>query len=230
VRVLTIEDEAEIAEAISLCLQLRWPAAEVVVVAEGSEGVAKVKSGSFDIVILDINLPDMDGFEVLSRIRSLSSVPTLIVSVRGRGDERTKGLEMGADDYIVKPFEPRDLVARVNAVLRRSQTPHATAAQPRIVRGELSLDLANDEAKLAGRSFRLTPTESRLLYALMDSDGETVTWEEISREVWGKPLRDHGPLRTTIRRLRNKLGDNPPQMIVTDRGIGYKLVTRPSAG
>ena len=229
-RVLAIEDEAEIAEAISLCLQLRWPTSEVVVVAEGAEGVARVKSGSFDIVILDINLPDMDGFEVLSQIRSLSSVPTVIVSVRGRRDERTRGLELGADDYIVKPFDPCELVARVNAVLRRSQTPHATAAQPRIVRGELSLDLASDEARIAGESFRLTPIESRLLYALMDSSGETVTWEEISQEVWGKPLRDHGPLRTTIRRLRNKLGDNPPQMIVTDRRIGYKFVSRPAAG
>lgn len=118
--VLIIEDDSNVVEAISLCLQLRWPEVIVSVTAEGNKGVEILKSQIFDIVILDINLPDIDGFEVLKQLRSFSNVPIIIVTVRENG-EQARGLEMGADDYIVKPFKPRDLIARVDVVLRRTR-------------------------------------------------------------------------------------------------------------
>ena len=224
-RILIIEDDAEVVEAISLCLQLRWPDVEVEVATEGNEGVKMLQSAPCDIVILDINLPDIVGFEVLQRIRSFSDVPTIILTVRGKEDDQARGLEMGGDDYIIKPFRPRDLVARVNALLRRSQAPRVGVAPPRIVRGEMALDLANNETTLAGRAIRLTPTESRLLHTLMENEDDTVTYKSLSREVWGKTLENPDRLRTYIKRLRSKLHDNPPRIVLTDRRIGYKFVS-----
>ena len=122
-RVLIIEDSFEVAEAVSLCLQVRWPQTTIEVAPEGTSGLQMLKAENFDIVILDINLPDIDGFEVLRQIRSFSNVPTIILTVREKEEEQVAGLEIGADDYIVKPFRPRDLVARVNAILRRLDSP-----------------------------------------------------------------------------------------------------------
>ena len=119
-KVLIIEDNADVVEAISLCLQIRWPEVAISASASGLKGAEMAKSLSFDIILLDLNLPDTDGLEVLRQIRSFSNIPIIIVTVRGNEDDQAKGLEMGADDYIVKPFRPRDLVARVNSVLRRS--------------------------------------------------------------------------------------------------------------
>ena len=223
-KVLIIEDSAEIAEAISLCIQLRWPEATISAAAEGGTGVGVLESEHFDMVILDINLPDIDGFEVLRQVRSFSDVPTIIVTVRGKDDDQATGLEMGADDYIVKPFKPRDLVARVNAVLRRSHTPHLEAGQSPIVRGALALDSTNNEANFEDRVIKLTPTEARLLYVLMEHAEDTLTSEKISREVWGKVLDNTDLLRTYIKRLRSKLSDDPPQIVLADHGERYRFV------
>src|SRR5512133_506286 len=113
-KVLIIEDSPEIVEAVSLCLQLRWPESEMLVTAEGKRGIETLKNTPCDFLILDINLPDIDGFNVLQEVRAFSNVPTIILTVRGKEEDQTRGLEIGADDYIVKPFRPRDLVARVN--------------------------------------------------------------------------------------------------------------------
>ena len=224
-RLLIIEDSAEVVEAVSLCLQLRWPDATVSVAVDGAGGIELMESNSFDVIILDINLPDFDGFEVLRRIRSFSDVPVIMLTVRGREEDQTRGLEMGADDYIVKPFRPRDLVARVNAVLRRAAF-HARnqEQQPSITRGKLVLNLTNNEVNLGNKKIKLTPIESRLLYVLMENPNVTMDGEKISREVWGKNHNSTDPLRTYIRRLRNKLNDNPPQIILTEYGEGYKFI------
>ena len=118
-RVLIIEDSAEIVEAISLCLQLQWPEITLSSTDEGTRGVEILESESFDMVLLDISLPDIDGFEVLKRVRSFSNVPVIILTARVREEDKAMGLEMGADDYIVKPFRVSDLVTRVNALLHR---------------------------------------------------------------------------------------------------------------
>ncbi len=128
-KVLIIEDDANVVEAVSLCLQLRWPEVTLSIAAEGTKGIEILESGSFDTVILDINLPDINGFEVLKRIRSFSNVPVIILTVREGEEDQVRGLEMGADDYIVKPFRPRDLIARVYSVLCRAGVPKDTTGQ-----------------------------------------------------------------------------------------------------
>ncbi len=224
-KVLIIEDSPEIVEAVALCLQLRWPEVEIAVAAEGTRGIEILKSSSFNIIILDINLPDMDGFKVLQEVRIFSDVPTIILTVRGKEEDQARGLEMGADDYIVKPFKPRDLVARVNAVTRRATNVKTGREKPIIVRGKLTLDLTNNEITLRDKKSKLTPTEAKLLYILMDNPEETLTGEKIAYQVWGKEHTDTDELRTYVRRLRNKLKDNPPRIILTDYGEGYKFVT-----
>ena len=224
-KVLIIEDNAEVVEAVSLCLQLRWPEASILIAAEGHQGVEILEANSIEIIILDINLPDIDGFQVLERIRLFSNVPVIMLTVRGREEDQTRGLEMGADDYIVKPFRPRDLVARVNAVLRRSTTHKSLGEIPYIVRGKLSLNFTNNEVQYGDQTIKLTPTESKLLYVLMENAKSTLSSKDVSQHVWGKNNMNTDPVRTYIRRLRNKLNDNPPQIILTEYGEGYKFVS-----
>lgn len=223
--VLIVEDNAEVVEAVSLCLQLRWPEASILIAAEGYRGIEMLEANSVDIVILDINLPDIEGFQVLERVRSFSNVPVIILTVRGREEDQTKGLEIGADDYIVKPFRPRDLVARVNAVLRRSISPKAPGELPYIIRGKLTLNFTSNEAQIGDQTIKLTPTESKLLYVLMENAKSTLSSKNVSQQVWGKDDMNTDPVRTYIRRLRNKLNDNPPQIILTEYGEGYKFVS-----
>ncbi|MFH0767996.1 MAG: response regulator transcription factor [Chloroflexota bacterium] len=224
-KVLIIEDSPEVAESISLCLQIRWPEVELSAAAEGAKGLEMAKSENFDLVLLDINLPDIDGFNVLNQIRSFSKVPIIIVTVRGNEHDQVRGLEMGADDYIVKPFRPRDLIARANAVLRRTQDFEVTEEQPLIIRGDLTLNLTTDEALLHGRTTRLTRTEAKVLYVLMKSAEKTLNDEELFQKVWNKNYSDSQVLRSYIRRLRDKLNDNPPRIILTKRGEGYRFVS-----
>jgi len=225
VRALIIEDSMEVGEAVSLCLQMRWPEVDLSIAAEGTRGIEILQSEAFDIVILDINLPDITGFEVLKRIRSFSNVPIIILTVREKEEDQVRGLEMGADDYIVKPFRPRDLLARVNTVLRRTHILEGTRDQPYVVQGKLTLNLTNNKVLLGDQTIELTPTEARLLYVLMRNAEDTVSSKKISQEVWGKEHIKTDPLRTYIRRLRDKLNDNPPQIILTERGGGYRFVS-----
>lgn len=223
-RVLVIEDSAEVVESVSLCFQMRWPDVSVATAADGARGIEVLESEPFDIVILDINLPDIDGFELLKRIRSFSAVPVICLTVRGREVDKARGLEMGADDYIVKPFSPIDLLARVTAVLRRIRMPVTTGEQPFLTRGKLSLNLTTSEATVGEKKVHLTPTESRLLYILMKSAGRTLESHKILQQIWGEGCTDTDSLRTYVRRLRKKLGDDPPQMILSQRGQGYRFV------
>ena len=224
-RVLIIEDSADVVEAVSLCFQIRWPEVTLSVAAEGTKGIEIVESESFDIVILDLNLPDINGFEVLNRIRSFSNVPIVIVTVRGKEEDQAKGLELGADDYIVKPFRPRDLVARVNAVFRRAHVSDATGEQPSLVRGKLILKLTTNEVHLGDQVIKLTPTECKLLYVLMKNAEHTLSSKNILQEVWGGEYTDTESVRTYIRRLRDKLNDTPPEIILTEHGEGYRFVS-----
>jgi len=221
---LIIEDDANVVEAISLCLQLRWPEVNISVAAQGIEGIEKIQSGSFDITLLDLNLPIINGFEVLKRIRSFSNVPIIIITVRGWEEDQAKGLEMGADDYIVKPFRPRDLVARVNSVLRRSRLYEVAEESQSTRRGKLTLRLADSEAQLGEEITKLTPNESKLLYVLMKNAEHTLSNEKIIQEVWGRDSVATDVVRTYVRRLRDKLKDKPPQIILNQRGGGYRFV------
>jgi two-component system KDP operon response regulator KdpE len=224
-KILIIEDDANVVVAIKLCLQIRWPEVAIAASPLGLKGVEMAKSLLFDIILLDLNLPDTDGLEVLRQIRCFSNVPIIIVSVRGGEDDQAKGLEMGADDYIVKPFRPRDLVARVNSVLRRSHVFEVAEESQSIARGELILRLANNEAQLRGETIKLTPNESKLLYVLMTKAEYMLSSDKILEEVWGKDFVATDVVRTYVRRLRDKLKDKPPQIILNQRGVGYRFVS-----
>ena len=222
---LIIEDDANVVEAVSLCLQLRWPEVDISFATDGAGGVDMTKLKPFDITILDINLPDIDGFEVLKQIRSFSNMPIIILTVRGNEDDQAKGLEMGADDYVVKPFRPRDLVARMNAVLRRSRISVDITEQPSIIRGKFILNLSSNDVRIGEDTVKLTPTESKLLYTLMKNAGVTLSISQILQEVWGKESASPEILRTQVRRIRDKIKDKPPSIILNQRGIGYRFVS-----
>lgn len=225
-RALIIEDDINVADAVSLCFQLRWPEVDLNIVTEGLKGTELLNSETVDIVILDINLPDVSGFEVLERIRSFSEVPVIILTVREKEDEQVKGLEMGADDYIVKPFKPRDLIARVNSVLRRSDISRTSTSSPVITKGAISLNLSKNEVRIGDKSVKLTPNESKVLYTLMGNMGKTVSSDNISQAVWGKVFSTNNRVRTYIRRLRLKLNDSPPSIIRSKRGKGYRFFSQ----
>lgn len=224
-KVLIIEDNAEVVEAVSLCLQIRWPDADISYAYGGLTGVQMVESQAYDIIILDINLPGINGFEVLKRIRSFSTVPVIILTVRGWEEDQVEGLESGADDYIVKPFRPRELVSRVNAVLRRVNTAAIGVENHTLVRGAIRLLLNSNEVQRKEEKIRLTPTECKVLYALMKNDGQTLSSKILLTEILGREDGNTEIIRTYIRRLRSKLQDSPPSIILNDRGGGYRFVS-----
>ena len=163
-KVVAVDDSPEIIEVVSLCFQLRWSGANVLSASTGAKGLELIEAESPDIVILDIGLPDMDGFQVLRELRRFSQVPVIMLTVRGEDTDVARGLELGADDYITKPFSHIELVARVQAVMRRVQGLSVTSEEQPFVSGTLSVDFAGNEVKLDGKPVRLTSTESKLLH------------------------------------------------------------------
>jgi len=221
-KVLLIEDDHEIIDAISLAFQIRWPEAEVVSTRLGEKGVELVETEAPDLVVLDLGLPDINGFEVLRQIRSFSHVPTIILTVRSDEADIVKGLEWGADDYMVKPFRQLELLARVKALIRRQGR---SEEQPTVC-GPLRLDATTGQLYHDGKEITLTITETRILNHLMKNAGHVVTHSSLAESVWG----DYYPgasdsLKVHIRRLREKIEADPghPQFILTRTGIGYFL-------
>ncbi len=230
-KVLVIEDDPGIIEVVSLCFQLRWTGTTVVSASSGHKGVELVEAESPDVVILDIGLPDIDGYQVLKEIRRFSDIPVLMLTVRGEDTDVAKGLELGADDYITKPFSHIELIARVQAVLRRSQGLAVTDEERPFVSGKLSVDFGRNEVLLAGHPIKLTSTERKLLYHLIRNEGRILSHESLLAKVWGDNYVDaRDLLRVHIQHLRQKLEDNTetPNIIVTEHGIGYKFI-RPSS-
>jgi DNA-binding response OmpR family regulator len=231
-KVLMIEDNPEIVNVVTLTFKLRWPEAIVIPSMEGAEGIQKAKTESPDILVLDINLPDMSGFDVLKQIRLFSALPIIILSVRGSEVDQLAGLEMGADDYIVKPFSPVNLLTRVKAVLRRSvRKEEQVSTETSLILGNISINLADQEVLADNKRLHLTPTEARILFYLSKNIGKLLSQEAIAREVWGDEARyiDYSTLKRYIYQLRQKLGDDAdnPRLIVNERGMGYRLL-RPS--
>ena len=188
-----------------------------------------MKSESPDIVLLDINLPDMSGFDVLESIRLFSDVPVIILTVRGEQIDELTGLEMGADDYIVKPFAPANLLTRVRAVLRRSGIREVEAAGlPPLVAGDLTINFDSRQIIRGSEQANLTPTEYKVLFCLARNEGKTVPQNVINQQVYGSESRyvDGATLKRFIYQLRNKLGDaaDQPQLIFSERGVGYRFV------
>ena len=224
-RVLVVDDERPIAEIVQFNLEKEGY--KVDLAFDGDDAVAKATSTEYDLVVLDIMLPGKDGFAVCREIRAHSSVPILMLTAKEAEVDKVLGLELGADDYVTKPFSPRELVARVRAILRRYHVtdPVRGEKQPGVIRGgTLTIDPTSYEVRKSGKVIELTPREFELLRHLAARAGQVFSREALLAEVWGYDY--YGDVRTvdvTVRRLREKIEDNPaePENIKTKRGIGY---------
>jgi two-component system KDP operon response regulator KdpE len=228
-RILVVDDEPDVVESVRIGFELQWREVEVLGAGTGEAGLDRVEQDRPDIVLLDIGLPDIDGFETLRRIREFSDVPVVMLTARDDAMDKVKGLELGADDYITKPFNHLELMARVRAVLRRLAMPTPTSRAPSFQAGELEVDFAAHEARLRGARLDLTPTEYKLLYHLVRNAGTVLQHGTLLAKVWGREYLDEVDyLRVYVRRLRDKLGDDPdhPTYIRTERGLGYRFVAR----
>lgn len=226
-KVLVIEDDTAVVEAVSLAFEFRWPGAILLPTDKGTRGVELVEEESPDVVILDLGLPDIDGIKVLQNIRLFSDVPIIVLTARVENGSVVQGLEVGADDYITKPFDPMVLLARVKSVLGRTRMPQLRGTQSKIAGGNLTIDLAAKEVTLDDESVALTATEWTLLSELMRNEGRVVTREELAERLWGESAYEvPSTIRSYIARLRAKLGDNPqnPSIILTEHGTGYRFV------
>ena len=223
-KALIIEDERKIIDAVRVAFEFRWPDAQLVDSTTGKKGLKLVKEESPDIVILDLNLPDISGFEVLKAIRQESSVPVIILTVRSDDEDMLRGLEHGADDYIIKPFNYMNLLARIKAVLRRTESIPFSGDHNKAVNSRITVDFVYQKVKVDNRPVSLTPVEYHLLVLLIRNQDSVVPYSRIMDEVWGKVYTDDNEnIRICIRRLRQKLRDIPPRMIINHRGTGYML-------
>ena len=221
-RILVAEDDPTIAEVVTRYLELDGH--EVIRVADGVTALNRAISDAPDLVLLDIMLPGLDGLEVCRRLRESSPVPVVLLTALGAESDRVAGLELGADDYITKPFSPRELVLRVQAVLRRAHGPDA--AHPQGVRrdGELVVDLGARDATLSGAPLSLTGRELDLLAFLMSNPGVVFDRAQLLAKVWEWDFGDESTVTVHVRRLRTKIEDDPatPKRIVTVWGSGYR--------
>jgi two-component system KDP operon response regulator KdpE len=227
VRILVVDDEPDLVESVRLGFTLQWRDVEVLGAGEAEAALDIIEREHADIVLLDVGLPGIDGYEVLRQIRAFSDVPVVMLTARDDAMDKVKGLELGADDYVTKPFNHLELMARVNAVLRRMEMPAPTSRVASFKSGDLEIDFAKHEARLAGTRLDLTPTEYKLLYHLARNAGHVLEHGTLLAKVWGREYVDEVDyIRVYIRRLRDKLGDDPdhPRYIRTERGLGYRFI------
>ncbi len=223
-KVLIIEDDREILELLSVCFELNWPDVTIVETDLGKKGIELVKSEKPGIVILDLGLPDTNGFDVLKEIRSFSDVPLLILTIQGEEEDVVKGLEWGADDYMVKPFRNYEFLSRVRAITRR--TPEVTGIEM-ITVSSFRYNPVTRQLFQGDEGIPLTPTESTILYLLMKNAGQVVNYNSLAEAIWGNDYPDAvDSLRVYIRRLREKLESDPdnPSLILNKTRIGYMMV------
>jgi DNA-binding response OmpR family regulator len=227
-KVLIIEDNPQIVRDISFCLQVRYPEVAVVSVGEERKGLDMIETESPDLVMVDSSLPDVDILELVSQIREFSDVPLIILFEAATDMDRARGLEMGADEYINKPFSPIELLARVKALLRRTQGFGFKPERFISIGGELTINNDTHEVLLsAGKRVKLTPIEYHLLLELVRNNGRVLTHSNLVEKVWGsEDVCDQSYVKKYIYRLRSKLENDAgkPQMLLTERGIGYKFV------
>lgn len=225
---LVIEDDARLVGALKLYLSNAGY--EVITAANGLEGLQKMYAHRPALIILDVMMPKMDGWETCRRIREVSGVPIIMLTARGQESEKVKGLKLGADDYVAKPFSLRELEARVEAVLRRTRLPPPTEEAFLYANENLVIDSQGLEVSQGGKPVELTATERRLLFYLAENAGRILTHEQILERIWGPEYIDEVDyVKLYIWRLRQKIEEEPsqPRHILTERGIGYKFAKKP---
>jgi two-component system, OmpR family, KDP operon response regulator KdpE len=226
-KILIIDDDPDILEVVSLTFTMQWHDCEVVTASAGQLGLDKVEAEHPNAVLLDIGLPDMDGYEVCRQIRAFSDVPIIMLTARDSEIDKVRGLEIGADDYVTKPFSHLELLARVRAVLRRAAMPLPTSSVPDISVGRLTINFGRRDVTIDGKPVRLTPTEYNLLYHLVRNSGQVLPHATLLAKVWGHEYTEEiDYLKVYIRRLREKIEQDPqnPRLILTERGVGYRFV------
>jgi two-component system, OmpR family, KDP operon response regulator KdpE len=223
--ILAVDDEPRMVNFMRMNLELEG--SRVITASNGREALEKARDDMPDMVLLDIMMPGMDGFETLRRLRQFSQVPVVVLTAKDEEEDRIKGLELGADDYIGKPFSHRELVSRMRAVLRRHYTPPPAPQTTVMVDERLTIDFARREVLVNGERVNLRPTEYRLLYHLVQNAGYVMTHEQLLTRVWGPEYRDETHyLRLYVTYLRQKIEEDPanPKYILTERGVGYRFV------
>ncbi len=222
-KILVVDDEPDVAKVIAMSFRMQQPAWDVLNAQDGREALDLVEQERPDLVLLDVGLPEMDGFEVLESIRLFSDAPVIMLTVRDDELSKVRGLELGADDYVTKPFGHLELLARVRAVLRRAQSLPLSHEQP-FSSGNIQVDFGRRALSVGGQPVPLTGTEYRLLYHLVRNAGQVLTHEALLARVWGREYTDEiSYLKSYISRLRNKLEADPhrPEYILTEYGVGY---------
>jgi two-component system KDP operon response regulator KdpE len=222
--ILVVDDEARLRDVVRMNLEMEHYT--VLEAANGLEALEQLRDGLPDLVVLDVQIPEMDGFETLRHIREVSTVPVIMLTVLQTEQDKIRGLDLGADDYLAKPFSPRELLSRIRALLRRSHMPAPARKTEIVVDDDLKIDFSRREVIVRGKKVVLRPTEYRLLYHLVSNAGRLLTHETLLSKVWGREYRDEAHyLRLYITYLRQKIEDDPahPQYILTERGIGYRF-------
>jgi DNA-binding response OmpR family regulator len=223
-RILVVDDEERMVRFIRM--NLEHDGFQVIEAFNGKQAIDKLRDTP-DLILLDVMMPDLDGFEVLETVREVTNVPVIMLTAKGEEDDRVRGLELGADDYITKPFSPRELVSRVKAVLRRTEGPSGGMHGLIEIDERLKIDFDRHEIWLEGKIVKLRPTEYRLLYHLVQNAGWVISHDQLLAKVWGYEYRDEPHyVRLYINYLRQKLEKDPanPKYILTERGVGYRFV------
>lgn len=226
--ILVVDDEERIARMIRM--NLMHDGYSVIEAHDGREALEQIRNKMPNLVILDVMMPDLDGFETLEILRGFSQVPVIMLTARSEENDRIRGLELGADDYVTKPFSPRELMSRVKAVLRRTEGNVASGGSVSDmiqVDERLKLDFGKREVWVNNELVKLRPTEYKLLYHLVQNAGWVMTYDQILSKVWGYEYRDETHyVRLYINYLRQKLEADPsnPRYILTERGVGYRFV------
>jgi two-component system KDP operon response regulator KdpE len=225
-KILVVDDDPQILDAVTVGIQLQWQDSTVLAARDGEEGLRAFYEHDPDVVVLDVSMPRRNGFEVLQEIRRVSDVPVIMLTARSEETDQVRGLEAGADDYVVKPFSHLALLARIKAVLRRSDMLQPAASLPDFQAGDLAIHFDNHQVTLGGEPVKLTPVEFKLLYHLVRNAGRLMPHEALLDRVWGA---DYGAttdyLKVYVSRLRAKLeAPGGHRYIETERGLGYRFI------
>jgi two-component system KDP operon response regulator KdpE len=228
-KILLVDDEKDFVKILGMAFHVYRPGYTLVAAHNGNDALAAVSKDAPDMVLLDVMLPDMDGFEICQTIRAQSSVPIILLTARDREEDVVRGLELGADDYLTKPFSHRELMARIDALLRRARATAFNGQAGFFCTGDLTVDFARRQAIIRHKRLELTPKEYEVLEHLARNAGQVLTHDALLAKVWGPQYRDEPQyLKTYIYRLRKKIEENPrsPRYIVSHYGTGYRLEQR----